>query len=64
MRPADHIGWTFAGAAEFAALARLGYLCEGGVAVTIRGEPAAIGALRAPGPLPSKHLVLQEAASP
>ena len=43
------------------ALAGLGYLCEEGVAVTIRGEPAAIGELRARGRLPSEHLVLQEA---
>jgi MEDS: MEthanogen/methylotroph, DcmR Sensory domain len=43
------------------ALAVLGYLCDDGVAVTIRGEPAAIGALRAPGTLPSQHLTFQEA---
>ncbi len=44
------------------ALAGLGRLCEEGVAVTIRGEPAAIGELRAAGRLPSEHLILQEAS--
>jgi hypothetical protein len=41
----------------------LGRLCEEGVAVTIRGEPAAIGGLRVPGRLPSQYLILQEASS-
>jgi hypothetical protein len=44
------------------ALAGLSYLCEDGVAVTIRGEPAAIGQLRTPSPLPSECLIFQEAS--
>jgi MEDS: MEthanogen/methylotroph, DcmR Sensory domain len=43
------------------ALIGLGYLCEEGVAVTIRGEPAALGPLRAASQLASERLVLQEA---
>jgi MEDS: MEthanogen/methylotroph, DcmR Sensory domain len=44
------------------AVTDLGHLAGAGVPVTIRGEPAAIGQLRAPGPAISEHLILQEAA--
>ena len=44
------------------ALDGLGYLCENGVAVTIRGEPAAIGQLQTRDLMSSKLLVLQEAS--
>jgi hypothetical protein len=43
------------------ALAGLGQLCDDGVTVTIRGAPAAIGQLLAPGPLPSERLIVREA---
>lgn len=42
------------------AVAGLGQLCEQGVAVTVRGEPAAIGELQANGLTPARHLTLRE----
>ncbi len=42
------------------AVASLGQLCEQGVAVTVRGEPAAIGELQANGLTPARRLTLRE----
>ncbi len=44
-----------------APLAILQRLCDAGVTVTIRGEPAAVGELAASGLLASERLILQEA---
>jgi len=42
-----------------AVVADLGRMCDAGVPVTIRGDPAALGKLRAPGLLASHRVTVQ-----